>query len=308
MVISLKRSWINMGTAKTTWTETAIEHHGNNTSNKKCVVVIPVYRKEPNVFEKASLKQVVNILGSKYELVLICPKSLDISNYDSTVNYNFSVLRCSDCYFKSQRSYSDLCEVWQLYNAFSEYEFMIIYQLDAWIFEDKLDYFMNLGYDYIGAPHLVNYGGNGIEGRNGNGGFCLRKIKTFIDVCKNTDFSSFGLMEDRVFTETLKNKFKLAPINICREFSFQDVPEICFKLNGNKLPMGCHKFMHGNYRGGFWRNYIKIPLTKEIIEEERKLNLVSVRLMGGCIDGVDDDGLKNKRFIARKRRVIRKTK
>ena len=35
---------------------------------------------------------------------------------------------------------------------FLEYQYMLIYQLDAFVFEDKLDYFCELGYDYIGIP------------------------------------------------------------------------------------------------------------------------------------------------------------
>lgn len=286
------------------WEETALEHNGNDTKTKKCVVIIPVYKKELSSVEKASLKQVVNILGYNYELVLVCPKSLDISNYNSTANYNFSLLRCSDGYFVSQRSYSDLCEEWQFYSAFSEYEFMVIYQLDAWVFEDRLEYFINLGYDYIGAPHLV--GIKGKDGENGNGGFCLRRIKVFLDVCKKTDFSNFRALEDCVFTQNLKSNFKLAPLDICRQFSFQESPQIQFEKNGNKLPMGCHAFMRFNKN--FWKSYIKTSAWEEEKINNKEVNTAIALLMSSGIDGINHGGIKNNRLLASKRRIIKKIK
>ena len=285
------------------WVDTSIEHHGNNTNNKKCVIVIPVYKQEPNMFEKESLKQVVKVLGDKYELVLVLPTALDVNIYNKIGNYEFSILRCNGDFFKSQRSYSDLCEMWQFYNAFSEYEFMVIYQLDAWIFEDKINYFIEKNYDYIGAPHLVGFGGRK-EGENGNGGFCLRRIKPFLEVCKKTDFSRFGNFEDCAFTQQLKSNFKLAPIELCREFSFQELPHIMYQKNNNRLPMGCHAFRKNNER--FWRQYISAYNNKEYKEEKDAINKGLLELMYGQIDGIDTGAYRLKKFEAIKRRVIKK--
>ena len=237
------------------WKETKIEHNVL-TENKKCVVVVPVYKEKLNTVEEYSLKQVVNILGDKYEIVLVCPFSLDITIYNKIANYNFSILRCNNNFFVSQKSYSDLCEMWQFYDSFNEYEYMLIYQLDAWIFEDRLDYFINLDYDYIGAVHLVGLSEINKEGENGNGGFSLRKIKKFIDVCKTVDFKKvpYWQLEDCAFTQRFKSYFNLAPLNICREFSFHEKPKMQFEKNNNKLPMGCHAWM--KYDKYFWKQYI----------------------------------------------------
>ena len=286
------------------WTKTEIEHHGNNIDNKKCVVVIPAYKQELSVFEKESLKQVAKILGSKYELVLVCPKTLNVSVYNDIASYEFSVLRCNNNFFRSQRSYSDMCEAWQFYDSFSEYEFMVIYQLDAWIFEDRLEYFIEKDYDYIGGPHLIGYAGHSKDGENGNGGFCLRKIKPFLDVSKKTDFSRYKGLEDCVFTIELRNNFKLAPIELCREFSFQEMPHIQYKKNGNKLPMGCHAFRKFNER--FWKQYITAYENIDYKEEDRKINKATMELMYGGIDGIDTGEYRMRKFKAVKRRVVKK--
>jgi len=48
--------------------------------------------------------------------------------------------------------------------------------------------------------------------------------------------------------------FKVAPGNIAVKFSFETEPELCFKLNNNQLPLGCHGFQR--YNTSFWKKYI----------------------------------------------------
>jgi len=260
----------------TNWSGRKIDHCKNyNEKNKRCIITVPVYKENPNVFEIASIKQCVKVLGDKFEILLFCPDELNLSKYEAECNnYSFSILRCDKRYFASQKSYSDLCETWQFYDLLSDYEYMIIYQLDAWIFEDKVEYFMNMGYDYIGGVHLVSFTGG--RGENGNGGFCLRKPKIFKDVCRKTDFNKMpkGLLEDCCFTQRLKNNFNLAPVEISRQFSFQESPEKVYKMANNKLPMGCHAFKRFGW--SFWKKFIQIDGYKEQIVNKTEI----VRSMG----------------------------
>ena len=39
------------------------------------------------------------------------------------------------------------------YRRFTDYEYILIHQLDVFLFEDKLLEFCDMGYDYIGAPY-----------------------------------------------------------------------------------------------------------------------------------------------------------
>lgn len=290
-----------MKNSNSIWKDTSIEHIDIKSGNNRCIIIIPVYKNKLGCFEEASLKQVTKIFGGKYELTLLCPMSLDVSIYNKTADYDFSILRCANEYFKSQRSYSDLCEEWRFYDALSEYEYMVIYQLDAWVFDDRLEYFLNAGYDYIGAPHLVGVGSRP-EGENGNGGFCLRRIKPFIDVCKKTDFSQYKMLEDCVFTGTsLKSNFNLAPLKLCREFSFQEYPEMQFAKNGNKLPMGCHAFRKFNER--FWKLHIPVysNIAKYKTEEAQKNKCLLESMYCGC-----SDAQRTARLHSFKKRVIKK--
>jgi hypothetical protein len=48
--------------------------------------------------------------------------------------------------------------------------------------------------------------------------------------------------------------FKVAPGSVALQFSFETKPELCYELNGNKLPLGCHGFH--KYNPDFWRQFI----------------------------------------------------
>ena len=65
------------------------------------------------------------------------------------------------------------------------YKYMLIYQLDAWVFTDNLQEWCDKGYDYIGAPFLSIVKKNSprvIFKGVGNGGLSLRRIQYCIDV------------------------------------------------------------------------------------------------------------------------------
>ena len=54
--------------------------------------------------------------------------------------------------FTSRNSYSKLLLSSKFYERFSDYDYMLIYQLDCLIFSNDLKKWTDLNYDYIGAP------------------------------------------------------------------------------------------------------------------------------------------------------------
>ena len=231
----------------------------NENKSKRCVIVIPVYKNKLSEFEQSSLKQIVNVCGDRYDIVLICPKFLNTKYYNDIANYIFMVEYYDDKYFLSQRSYSNLCLEEKFYQPFSNYEYMLIYQLDAWIFNDRIDDFCNMGYDYYGAPHLWGIG----EPRVGNGGFSLRKITAMIKACQTT-FPKTYLLEDRIFTEVYKD-LSICPLDVAFDFSWQDNPSKAMSIY-KKLPMGGHaieRYMN------FWYQYLsEIKNNEKIVSVE----------------------------------------
>lgn len=191
---------------------------------KKCIVIIPIYKQELTKEEAASLNQCKKILA-KYDIKYVCPTSLDICEYSKIAD--FEAVRFDDKWFKSVFAYSRMLVSPDFYQVFKEYEYMLIYQLDAWVFEDKLEYWCEQNYDYIGAPWFEKFDTTNINSKimeyAGNGGFSLRKISTLIDILtlahnSKNPIMSFKTIYTKEGTSSILNIFRL-PKSIKKYFS-----------------------------------------------------------------------------------------
>lgn len=151
------------------------------------IIIIPVYQSTIREWEIKSFEQCCKVL-SKHTLCLVTYAELDCTIYDEIALANGVHLQREnfDCsYFKGLQGYNNLMISREFYQRFARYDYMLIYQLDAFVFHDELDEWCNKGYDYIGAPWFDNY--MSYEERAklwkvGNGGFSLRKINTFLNI------------------------------------------------------------------------------------------------------------------------------
>lgn len=216
----------------------------------KVAVVIPIYKEEIDDLEKISLAQCRKVLGH-YPIVFAAPEGK-----------NFSYLEPGDMlvqfhpqYFQNTLTYSQLLLQPFFYEPFLSFDYILIYQLDAFVFYDALEEFCRLGYDYIGAPWPVSWGFI----RVGNGGFCLRKVKTCHRLVTEvidwqswlnysgehipTKYGFVGNCEDSFFAFCGANKdidFNVAPVKVAKLFSMESYPDRCVKILGYELPFGCH--------------------------------------------------------------------
>lgn len=147
---------------------------------EEVVVVIPVHKEHLDEYEQISFIQATNIL-KEYQITLVAPEGFRAEDYSELTSKEIGIEIFDPRYFKSIQEYSKLCCSKDFYNRFSQYKYMLIYQLDAFVFCDKLLEFCEKGYDYIGAPvpHVL---WPFIGTRIGNGGFSLRKIKTMLRI------------------------------------------------------------------------------------------------------------------------------
>lgn len=157
-----------------------------------CIIVIPVYKVECSTVEQASFRQCFSVLRN-YDICLITFKELDLTFYSNEakrLGKDFHVEYFDKSYFTSVEGYNLLCLNKDLYERFvHQYEYMFIYQLDAWVFRDELQDWCDKGYDYLGAPWFEDISDNEdnpiytkrIEGV-GNGGLTLRRIKYCLEV------------------------------------------------------------------------------------------------------------------------------
>lgn len=143
-------------------------------------VVIPVYKPQLTDYERISMTQCVRILGN-YPIWLAAPQSLDLSVY-RTIHPAIQVRTFDNSYFTDVQGYNRLMLSAEFYQAFSDQEYVLIHQLDAFVFQDNLAYWCRQNYDYIGAPWLRD---RDFTGWFDQLDFTLRKaVATWIDLKK----------------------------------------------------------------------------------------------------------------------------
>ena len=222
----------------------------------KQIIVIPIYKQTYQMIEQISLCQCLSIL-KKYDKCFVCSDIFIIPKCIQKIilDYNIKVKRFNSYFFKSKSYYSSLCLSKKFYNAFKEYEYMLIYQLDAFVFKDELDYWVKLDYDYIGAPwcHKCKYSslypnkckfGSTINlNYVGNGGFSLRKINTIIEVLDRINLNNVSELEKNFEDTFFANSqyIKKPPCYIACKFSAETIGNNYIKQN---IPFGSHNLFH----------------------------------------------------------------
>jgi len=157
----------------------------------KVVIIIPVYKPELNKLEIISIKSIRTAFVNR-DICFVGSFGLDFSAYLAYIP-NAKVITFRTKYFKNITGYNQLLLSKFFYSKFyPEYEYILIFQLDAYIFKDNLDYWCSTGYDYIGAPvynfYLDKFNPNKFECETLNGGFSLRKTASFIKVLNSFHF------------------------------------------------------------------------------------------------------------------------
>ena len=231
---------------------------------KKVVIVVPVYKQNLNDDERKSLKQLHSVLG-KYDIKIVCPEGMDVGEY-SLILGETHTQRFDGKYFSDRMAYCKLVSSVEFYETFNEYEYMLIYQLDCWVFRDELEQWCDKGYDYIGAPFFVKW----FIDRGlyvGNGGFSLRKISSIIAYLKK--YKGRGLphddTDDGFFAANWEGSLNIPSPQEASMFSLEEAPAQQYAQNGNKLPFGCHAYKR--YDWGFWRKYIDCDFYSELKNE-----------------------------------------
>jgi hypothetical protein len=168
------------------------------------------------------------------------------------------------------------------YKRFRNYKFILIYQLDAFVFKDELLYWCEQGYDYIGAPHQAHQNLDGeiqflknysritdffnkyLKTRHrvsnvGNGGFSLRnthKCYWLLNLLKSKA-DRWIYNEDGFFKywgNLFYPFFELATDEAAIRFSIEANPKESLQILNSNLPFGCHAF--AKYDWETWKPYI----------------------------------------------------
>lgn len=227
------------------------------------VIVVPIYKDQINITEQISLEQLYKVLKD-YSIVFVAPHKLKKFCHEHCYNTVFF----EDRFFSSTSAYSELLLSDCFYASFVDYKYMLIYQLDAFVFRDELLEFCNLDYDYIGAPlPRSNVDWKKINARVGNGGLSLRKISSvrkvlgdLPQICDEMGYhGSFYKYEDLFFGFCGANPnidFSVPDIKTALRFSVdENVCHIYQHLSKDDLPFGCHGWSRGAMYP-VWRTFI----------------------------------------------------
>ena len=144
---------------------------------KKVAVLINFYKKELTSEEIISLKSCISKLKN-HNLFFLGPDNIDLTEYKKNApDVNFHLV--PPIFFKGAINYSRYLLSENLYKDFKDFDFILIYQLDCFIFRDELDFWASKDYDFVGSPLFENFEENenfqflGV----GNGGLSIRNVK-----------------------------------------------------------------------------------------------------------------------------------
>ena len=201
----------------------------------KCCIAFITHKEKLEGNDETSFKQCINIFGNKRDIKLILPNSISTEYYEKYGNV-FEIYKVNDKWLSSSIEYNAMCCKKEFWNMFADYEYVLIYQSDCWVFEDKLDYFIELRYDWYGAPWPHH--GNVV----GNGGLSLRKVSKMIELTTKYQYKrsdSFLGNEDTWFCLTHKNELNACPLEVAVNFSLEcGIP--LYKPMVDGIPMGFH--------------------------------------------------------------------
>jgi Txe/YoeB family toxin of Txe-Axe toxin-antitoxin module len=259
---------------------------------KKVAIVIPFYKNIISGYEKIALRRCQHVL-SQYPKVAIKPANLTLPNEASAVSFD-EIISFEEDYFNGLEGYNRLMLSSEFYSRFLDYEYILIYQMDCFVFKDDLHFWCQQDFDYIGAPWIrktyhKNFAGlillkikqyfsrrlnsenneapnkYQLENKVGNGGFSLRRVKKLADLCiimkpiidhylSNPD----NLYNEDVFWSIEVNRQKrVLNIPSCEtglKFAFEVPPVKAHLLNEQNLPFGCHDW---DKYADYWRPVFK---------------------------------------------------
>ncbi len=220
---------------------------------KKVVVVIPYASNNLSEVENISLSQAFKVLGN-YDIVLVTPNNIELELSYS----NYRQIKVPSNFFGSTEAHNKMLSSVSFYQLFSDYEFMLLYHLDAFVFKDELMRFCDMGYDFIGAPAPKSCW-KSIDRRIGNGGFSLRRINSFIDILESKE-NVMKLAKSQLPTRAINNMinfedqfvafcgqiewrgFKTPDEEVGFQFSIEYNIDGIFHRIDEHVPFGCHRW------------------------------------------------------------------
>lgn len=146
-------------------------------AGSRVAVVVPAPSRDRTELmpdEQVSLRHLLHHLG-RYDRYLVVPEGSDLALP------GFRSQAFPHRYFGGIEAHGQLLLSPGFYEAFLDYEYILVHHLDALVLSDRLLEWCDRGFDYVGPPLLVDdrrpeKGFMGV----GNGGFSLRRVRSLL--------------------------------------------------------------------------------------------------------------------------------
>ena len=132
------------------------------------------------------MRQCYAVLGA-HPIKIITPRGTSLDAYQPGLP-KLDVIYIDPKWQKSVASYNKLKLSRFFYNLFDDYEFLLTYEPDAFVFRDDLELWCSKNYDYIGAPWFEGFNLATPDSKFlgvGNSGFSLRKVSSVQKILRN---------------------------------------------------------------------------------------------------------------------------
>ena len=229
------------------------------------VICIPTHKTRFDWFEEVSLSQMFKVFEGKYDICFCIPES-NYCYFKGKYGIRAMIQTFPNEFFSSEKGYNELCLSIEFYRCFEKYSYMLLYQLDAFVFSDMLDSFCGYGFDYIGPDILDGKDWNLINTQIGCGGFSLRNISSAIRVLTEYEdilnshplCALFNSCED-VFWGFCGHSnyvdFSVPTLDIANTFAVTYGAKQILKEDLQSLPFGTHAWERIDY--DFWKQIIE---------------------------------------------------
>ena len=174
---------------------------------KRVAIMVPLISASLNEDEAISMRHLREFLDG-YDKFLLVPEGLEARME------GFTALPLDQKHFGSAANHNRMLYRTDFWEKFGDYEYVLMYHLDALVFSDQLEEWCGRGLDFIGAPFLCCAESPWVkEERVGNGGFALYRVPSVLKVLWSRyigDPSKFW--EDRFWKERETVRSVLRPL------------------------------------------------------------------------------------------------
>ena len=174
---------------------------------KRVAIMVPLISTTLNEDEAVSMRHLREFLDG-YDKFLLVPDGLEVQME------GFTAMPLDRKHFGSAANHNRMLYRTDFWEKFADYEYVLMYHLDALVFSDQLEAWCDRGLDFIGAPFLRCPESPWVrEERVGNGGFALYRVPSVLKVLWSRyigDPSKFW--EDHFWREREKMRSVLRPV------------------------------------------------------------------------------------------------